>query len=98
MKYTPCHDGITTYIHWCMIKDQDWPIQDQCQLHKTPIKKKSKTVNFGDGVKLWWDTTMQVDHAVEVNHPNIVLLDRKNKSALLIEVPCPADLNMVKKL
>eukprot|EP00957_Ditylum_brightwellii_P059516 4519264-Ditylum_brightwellii.AAC.1 len=43
------------------------------------------------------DKTVEVDHAVKANHPDLVLLDRKNKSALLIEVSCPAGANMVEK-
>eukprot|EP00957_Ditylum_brightwellii_P168659 12837258-Ditylum_brightwellii.AAC.1 len=41
--------------------------------------------------------TRKVDHAVEANCPDLVLPDRKKQSALLIEVSCLTDANMVKK-
>eukprot|EP00957_Ditylum_brightwellii_P196074 14939048-Ditylum_brightwellii.AAC.1 len=64
---------------------------------KTPTRKEGKVAELNDGIEVWWDKTVEVDRAVEVNQPNIVLLDQKNQPALLIEVSCPADTNMVKK-
>eukprot|EP00957_Ditylum_brightwellii_P210715 15365291-Ditylum_brightwellii.AAC.1 len=66
------------YFHWYILKDQNWPVSDQWQLHKMPTKKEGKMIELGEEVKLWWDKTVQVDHAVQANQPNIVLLDRKN--------------------
>eukprot|EP00957_Ditylum_brightwellii_P018730 1406987-Ditylum_brightwellii.AAC.1 len=37
----------------------------------------------------------KVDCNAEVNCPNIVLLDRRNQSALIIEVSCPADADVI---
>eukprot|EP00957_Ditylum_brightwellii_P176200 13416766-Ditylum_brightwellii.AAC.1 len=37
----------------------------------------------------------QGDCTVAANHPNIVLLNEKKKTALLIDVTCPMDVNMI---
>eukprot|EP00957_Ditylum_brightwellii_P049723 3770717-Ditylum_brightwellii.AAC.1 len=37
----------------------------------------------------------QVDRAVAANHPSIFLLNEKKKMALLIDVICPMDVNMI---
>eukprot|EP00957_Ditylum_brightwellii_P122841 9367133-Ditylum_brightwellii.AAC.1 len=42
-----------------------------------------------------YDMTQKVDHAVSANHPDLVILDEEQKSALLIDVTCPMDINMV---
>eukprot|EP00957_Ditylum_brightwellii_P007322 555910-Ditylum_brightwellii.AAC.1 len=66
-KCTPQHDDIVKYLHWCLLKDHGRNVPDQWQHHNTPAKKEGKVVKFEDGVEVWWDTTVQVDCAVEVN-------------------------------
>eukprot|EP00957_Ditylum_brightwellii_P194405 14805617-Ditylum_brightwellii.AAC.1 len=39
--------------------------------------------------------TQKVDHAVSANRPDLVILDEEKKNALLINVTCPMDINMV---
>eukprot|EP00957_Ditylum_brightwellii_P155816 11861935-Ditylum_brightwellii.AAC.1 len=50
---------IAKYLHWCILKDQDWLVLGQWQLHKMLTKKEGKTIKLGEGVKLWWDKTVQ---------------------------------------
>eukprot|EP00957_Ditylum_brightwellii_P126219 9622323-Ditylum_brightwellii.AAC.1 len=37
----------------------------------------------------------RVDHGVAANHPNIVYLDEKKRTALLIDSTCSVDMNMI---
>eukprot|EP00957_Ditylum_brightwellii_P025818 1953282-Ditylum_brightwellii.AAC.1 len=37
----------------------------------------------------------RVDHTVSANHPYLVLLDEEKRAALLIDINCPMDINMV---
>eukprot|EP00957_Ditylum_brightwellii_P004807 366515-Ditylum_brightwellii.AAC.1 len=39
--------------------------------------------------------TQKVDHAISANRPDLVILDEEQKTALLINVTCPMDINMV---
>eukprot|EP00957_Ditylum_brightwellii_P134730 10271890-Ditylum_brightwellii.AAC.2 len=64
-KYTPWHNAIAKYLYWCLLKDRGRNIPDQWQHHKTLMKKEGKVVKFEDGVEVWWDKTVQVDHAVD---------------------------------
>eukprot|EP00957_Ditylum_brightwellii_P069036 5240714-Ditylum_brightwellii.AAC.1 len=36
-----------------------------------------------------------IDHTVAANRPGIILLDEKKKTALLIDMTCPMDVNMI---
>eukprot|EP00957_Ditylum_brightwellii_P034959 2649482-Ditylum_brightwellii.AAC.1 len=42
-----------------------------------------------------YDMTQKVDHTVSTNHPDLVILDEVKKTALLIDVTCQIDINMV---
>ena len=42
-----------------------------------------------------YDMTQKVNHAVSANRPDLVILDEEQKTALLIDVTCPMDINMV---
>eukprot|EP00957_Ditylum_brightwellii_P175611 13370619-Ditylum_brightwellii.AAC.1 len=42
-----------------------------------------------------YDMTQKVDHAISTNRPDLVILDEEKKSAILIDVACPMDINMV---
>eukprot|EP00957_Ditylum_brightwellii_P171334 13043019-Ditylum_brightwellii.AAC.1 len=39
--------------------------------------------------------TQKVNHAISANRPDLVILDEEKKTALLIDVTCPMDINMV---
>eukprot|EP00957_Ditylum_brightwellii_P206980 15350889-Ditylum_brightwellii.AAC.1 len=81
-KFIPRHEGIAKYLHWCLLKGKGDNVPEQWHKHKTPTKKEGKVVEFDNRVEMWWNETVKVDRAVEVNHPNIVLLDQK------INQPC----------
>eukprot|EP00957_Ditylum_brightwellii_P053850 4079874-Ditylum_brightwellii.AAC.1 len=42
-----------------------------------------------------YNMTQKVDHAVSANRPDLVILDEEKNTALLIDVTCPMDINMV---
>eukprot|EP00957_Ditylum_brightwellii_P098134 7476905-Ditylum_brightwellii.AAC.2 len=39
--------------------------------------------------------TQRVDCAISVNHPDLIVLDEEKRTALLVDVTCPMDINMV---
>eukprot|EP00957_Ditylum_brightwellii_P015939 1200342-Ditylum_brightwellii.AAC.1 len=42
-----------------------------------------------------YDMTQKVDHVVSANRPDLVILEEEQKTALLIDVTCRFDINMV---
>lgn len=47
-----------------------------------------------DRYKLYWDTSITTDRAVQHNRPDIVLLDREKSEVKIIDVTIPADENL----
>eukprot|EP00957_Ditylum_brightwellii_P031509 2389183-Ditylum_brightwellii.AAC.2 len=83
-KYTPCHDAVVKYIHWNILRDYGYKVSDQWWLHK-PVK----TIHVSDDVEVNWDKTKIVDHGAEVNRPDIIIIDKKNKIAKFVEISVP---------
>ena len=50
-----------------------------------------------DEVKLLWDFSIQTDRRIEHNKPDIVVLDKRKKMCLVIDVACPFDTRIKKK-
>ena len=38
-----------------------------------------------------WDFSIEIDHPVEANKPDIVVLDKNTRECLIIDVACPFD-------
>ena len=57
-----------------------------------------EVVKEGDDVKLIWDINIQCDNVMEARKPNLILVDKKVKSYVIISVSIPGDcLGYVKK-
>ena len=50
-----------------------------------------------DEVKLLWDFSIQTEKRIEHNKPDIVVLDKKKKLCLVIDVACPFDTRIKRK-
>eukprot|EP00957_Ditylum_brightwellii_P047847 3634259-Ditylum_brightwellii.AAC.1 len=67
----PHHDKIAKYYFIC----DSW----------YDYETLPKTFQFDEDVILHWDKTAIVDHAVEANQPDVVLVDRKCKLSFFKE-------------
>ena len=47
--------------------------------------------------KLSWDFRIQLDHYIEHNKPDIVLLNKEHKSCIIVDVACPSDTRIISK-
>ncbi|MGZ7254081.1 hypothetical protein ACXWO5_10720, partial [Streptococcus pyogenes] len=50
-----------------------------------------------DRAKILWDFQMQTDKMVVANQPDIVVVDKQKKTAVVIDVAVPNDSNIRKK-
>ena len=90
-KYTNRHDRIDTYLHWCILKELGHETCDDWYRHvPTP------SVDCGD-ITVMWDFTLITDKRIPANRPDITIHDRKNRTAILIDVSVPVENNIVKK-
>ena len=49
------------------------------------------SVEENENYKLLWDFPIQKDRKLDHNRPDIVIVDKQNRSCLIIDVACPSD-------
>ena len=47
--------------------------------------------------KILWDFSIQTDHPIEANRPDIVVLEKNSRKCLLIDIAWPFDTRVVNK-
>ena len=50
-----------------------------------------------DGVKLLWDVNIQYDHIIEARRPDIVVINKQEKSCLIIDIAILGDVRIHEK-
>eukprot|EP00957_Ditylum_brightwellii_P041145 3114758-Ditylum_brightwellii.AAC.1 len=90
-KYTERHNKICQYLHWCIMQDNNIPGNPNWQTHKPKL-----VMLITNQLLVTYDMTQEAKGAVTANHPDIVILDEKEKKALIIDVKIPMDINMIK--
>ena len=56
-----------------------------------------RPVEENETTKILWNFAIQTDHQINHNRPDIVLIDKTTKDALLIDVAIPSDYNISRK-
>jgi len=51
----------------------------------------SQRVVENENVKLLWEMTVQCDSVVEARRPDIVLVDKKGNSCMIVDIAMPGD-------
>ena len=90
-EYKKRHDKVAAAIHWCM-----------CKKHHIQCKEKwyqhvAEKVTETEDVKILWDFPVQNDHVIEARRPDIILVEKKKRSAVIIDIAVPGDTRIVSK-
>ena len=48
-------------------------------------------------VKMLWDINIQCDNVIEARRPDIILIDKKERKGIIIDIAVPADVRVEKK-
>eukprot|EP00957_Ditylum_brightwellii_P136940 10443328-Ditylum_brightwellii.AAC.1 len=90
-KYTEHHNKVRQYLHWCIMQDNNVPVNTNWKKHKLkPVMLITNQLSVTYGM------TQEMEGTVEENCPDIVILDEKEKKALNIGITVPTDINMIK--
>ena len=54
-------------------------------------------MSYWEKYKLSWDFKIQLEYHIEHNKPDIVLLNREDKSCIIVNVACPSDTRIITK-
>ena len=90
-EYKRRHDTVAKLVHWKL-----------CEKHNLERKEKwyehcPEEAVEDDGVKLIWDINIQCDNVMEARRPDLILVDKKAKSCVIIDVAVPGDCRICEK-
>ena len=90
-EYKRRHDKIATLIHWNILKEKGFPTEQQWYNHQPNTVTESATT------KILWDFNIQTDKVIEARRPDILVPDKINKAATIIDIAVPTDRNVKDK-
>ena len=85
------HDKVGQVIHWKLCQKFNIPCKDKWYDHDP------EGVIENDQVKVLWDLRIQTDHQIEHNRPDVVVLDKIERSCYVIDIACPFDTRVLEK-
>ncbi len=86
-EYKRRHDNVANVIHWSLCKKHDLPHKENWYQHNA-----SKTqILENDECKILWDFNIQTDHVIEHRRPDIVVVEKKEGRAIIIDIAVPGD-------
>ena len=90
-EYEKQHDNVAKKVH-----------RDLCK--KKRLKHTEKWYEYvlegaveNEEVKALWDIKVQRDNVIEARRPDIILIDKKERKGIIIDIGVPADVRVGKK-
>ena len=90
-EYKRRHDNIARIVHWMLCGKYDLRRVDKWYEHYPEGTLESESV------KILWDMTIQCDHYIEARRPDILVVEKSSRKALIIEIASPGDRNVGEK-
>ena len=84
-EYKRRHDNVAKRLHWELCKKHALECKERWYDHNP-----DGTVENND-VKLLWDINIQCDHVIEARRPDIVIIDKRRQSGIILDIAVPAD-------
>ena len=91
-KYLERHDNICKYVHLLMLNE--YGIRDKM---KPWYGHQPQTVEENDRAKILWNFPVQTDHRIQHNKPDLIVLDKREKTANIIDIAVPNDYRIAQK-
>ena len=85
------HDHVAQIVHWKICKNLGIEHAERWYNHKP------ESVIETEHHKILWDFPIQTDHRLEHNKPDIVVVDKVERSCLVIDIACPFDTSIDQK-
>ena len=85
------HDNVSKMLHWNSCEKWDFN-----KAEKWYVRKLEKVLE-SENCKILWDFLIQIDKFLQLNRPDVTVVDKKNKKYILIDPACPFDARIEKK-
>ena len=88
-KYLQRHDNVCNYVHDLLLNEFDFKENQTAWYQHQP-----RTVEENANAKILWNFAVHTDHALQHNKPDIIVINKTNNKALIIDVAVPNDNNV----
>ena len=89
--YKGRHDRVAASLHWSLCQQFGFPRANKWYEHK------AEKVLENDDYKLLWDLDLKTDKVISARRPDLVIVKKKAREAIVIDVAIPGDTRIVAK-
>ena len=90
-EYKRRHDNVARKIHWELCVKHGFDCKEKWYEHEPEGAIEN------ENVKILWDINIQCDNVIEARRPDIVIVEKKEKSCLIIDIAVPGDVRVYEK-
>ena len=90
-QYKRRHDNLEKIVHWKLARKCNFEAGDKWYEHEP------ESVLEDEDYKILWDFSIQTYHVIEARRPDLVVLDKKERSCKIIDFAVPGDIRIEKK-
>ena len=90
-EYKRRHDNIARLVHWKLCCKYDIDRSEKWYEHQP------ERVVENESYKILWDMTIQCDHIIAARKPDIVVVEKKNNKAIIVDIASPWDYRVHEK-
>ena len=90
-EYKRRHDNLGKIVHWKLARKCNFEAGDKWYEHEP------ESVLENEDYKILWDFSIQTDHVIEAWRPDLVVVDKKERSCKIIDFAVPGDSRIEEK-
>ena len=90
-EYKRRHDNVTKKVHWDFCKKNGLEHTEKWYEHIP------EGLVENEEVKVLWDINVQCDNVIEARRPDIIVINKKERKGIIIDIAVPADVRVGEK-
>ena len=91
-EYKRRHDDLEKIVHWELARKCNYEAGDKWYEHEP------ESVLENEDYKTLWDFSIQTDHVIQARRPDLVVVDKKERSCKIIDFAVPGHSRIVEKV
>ena len=89
--YKRRHDNLRKIVHWKPTRKLNFEVGDKW------YEREAESVLQNEDYKFLWHFIIQTDHVIEARRPDLVVVDKKERSCKIIDFAVPGDSRLEEK-
>ena len=90
-EYKRGHDNVGKIVHWKLASKCNFEAGDKWYEHEPESGLEN------EDYKILWDFSIQTNHVIEAQRPDLVVVDKKERSCKIIDFGVPGDIRIEEK-